>query len=101
MEFCICFIIGLFGKKLIEKDTTWSFCWFFPKINRFEMINTISKYYLHCFFIVIYFLPFSYNILCPKILATISDPKKSAAEIVNSVSLEADLYRLGNTKACS
>lgn len=41
----------------------------------------------------------SYQILCPKQIAGVADPKKVAGTILDSTGLAEDLFRLGNTKA--
>lgn len=45
------------------------------------------------------FLQISYQILCPKQLKEVSDPKKAAGVILESTGLPDDAFRLGNTKA--
>lgn len=45
------------------------------------------------------FLSFSYKILNPKGVDAEKDPKKIAQVVLDAVSLDAELYRLGNTKA--
>jgi myosin heavy chain 6/7 len=39
-----------------------------------------------------------YQILCPKQIAGVADPKKVAAILLESTGLAEDLFRLGNTK---
>lgn len=41
----------------------------------------------------------SYQILCPKQLQGVNDPKKCADLILQSTGLADDAFRLGNTKA--
>lgn len=43
--------------------------------------------------------PLSYKILNPKGVDQVKDPKKIAECILDAVHLDAELYRLGNTKA--
>lgn len=43
----------------------------------------------------------SYQILCPKLLVGVADPKKCAAHILGETGLADDTFRLGNTKARS
>lgn len=43
--------------------------------------------------------PYSYKILNPKAVDAEKDPKKIAQVVLDAVSLDAELYRLGNTKA--
>lgn len=43
----------------------------------------------------------SYQILCPAKIKGVTDPQKIAGHILESTPLEEDLYRLGNTKACT
>lgn len=42
----------------------------------------------------------SYTILAPAIVKKESDPKKACAGVLEKIQLDAELYRLGNTKAC-
>lgn len=42
----------------------------------------------------------SYQILNPKGIKGLEDPKKASKILIESTELDADLYRLGNTKAC-
>lgn len=42
----------------------------------------------------------SYTILAPAVSKRESDPKKSAQGILETIQLETELYRIGNTKAC-
>lgn len=41
-----------------------------------------------------------YKILNPAAVTKEPDPKKAAAAILENTGLDADLYRLGHTKAC-
>lgn len=41
----------------------------------------------------------SYQIICPKLLVGVADPKKCAAVILEQTGLADDTFRLGNTKA--
>ena len=41
----------------------------------------------------------SYQILCPKLIQGVSDPKKVAGIILEQTGLADDTFRLGNTKA--
>lgn len=64
--------------------------------------DPISNQYNYLFFLKI--IPFtswmfSYQILCPKAIKDVADPKKVAAIILESTDLPEDNYRLGNTKA--
>lgn len=43
---------------------------------------------------------FSYKILAPKVMEEQKDPKKAAGACLESIPLDEELYRLGNTKAC-
>lgn len=43
---------------------------------------------------------FRYKILAPQAVAKESDPKKTAAIILDATGLDAESYRLGHTKAC-
>lgn len=43
----------------------------------------------------------SYQILCPSLIKGVNDPQKMAGFIIGSTSLDEDMYRLGNTKACT
>lgn len=43
---------------------------------------------------------YSYQILSPKELVGVGDPKKCAQIILDATSLDPDMFRLGNTKAC-
>lgn len=47
------------------------------------------------------FVPFSYKILNPAAVSKQADPKKCAEVILEASGLDAELYRLGHTKACS
>ena len=42
----------------------------------------------------------SYTILAPAVSKRESDPKKSAQGILETIQLDTELYRIGNTKAC-
>lgn len=63
-------------------------------------------HYIHNFFYIFpifpYHLPkkYSYQILNPKGIKGMEDPKKASKVLIESTELDADLYRLGNTKAC-
>lgn len=41
-----------------------------------------------------------YNILAPKAAAAAEDDKKASQVLLDSISLEAEKYRMGHTKAC-
>ncbi len=41
----------------------------------------------------------SYKILAPKAVEGIADPKKVCLVVLEQIGLDAELYRLGNTKA--
>lgn len=43
---------------------------------------------------------YSYKILAPKIMEEQKDPKKACGACLESIPLDEELYRLGNTKAC-
>lgn len=59
---------------------------FLPKIIPFYPANPLPSI-------------FSYQILCPKLIQGVPDPKKCAQIILESTALPEDNYRLGNTKA--
>lgn len=42
----------------------------------------------------------SYTILAPAVSKKESDPKKSSQGVLETIQLDPELYRLGNTKAC-
>lgn len=42
----------------------------------------------------------SYKILAPKAMDEEKDPKKACGKCLESIPLDEELYRLGNTKAC-
>lgn len=41
-----------------------------------------------------------YNILAPKAAAAAEDDKKACQVLLDAISLEAEKYRMGHTKAC-
>lgn len=75
------------------------------------MIERVLELKAHVLmFIIVFFTPhhpqkftkISYKILDPKGVEALKDskePKKTASAILDSVHLDAELYRLGNTKA--
>lgn len=54
-----------------------------------------------CLFVIPYPLPsYSYKILNPGPVGKEKDPQKAAQIILDAAALDAELYRLGHTKAC-
>ena len=45
-------------------------------------------------------LSYSYTILAPNVVKNQADPKIATKDILETIALEPELYRLGNTKAC-
>lgn len=55
---------------------------------------------VYIFYILLYTHFDSYQILNPKGIVGIEDPKKCTKILIESTELDPDQYRLGNTKAC-
>lgn len=54
-----------------------------------KLINTIPSNYKP---------PYSYKIMCPKLLQGVEKDKKATEIIIKFIDLPEDQYRLGNTK---
>lgn len=86
--------LGLFAQATLARWILFSLLFFL--LHYFVILPSIF------FFNPLALFPFhitSYQILCPKQLQGVADPKKAAELILSSTGLADDAFRLGNTKA--
>lgn len=97
------------NKTNTDKKYSWFFIFFPLKPKNKHTNNTWKPYttvpfphpytHVHTHTHHTHLHTISYQILCPKLLVGVADPKKCAGIILGETGLADDLFRLGNTKA--